>query len=181
MVRPRKRRMVNFEHQLRYFKPGDLKPGDLKPGDLKDDCFEEIVLTVDELEAMRLSFLENLSQTEAADCMCVHQSTFQRTLKKALEKVTEAFVYGKSVKIEGGNYSMPRRDGSGPEGKGPRVGGPGEGKNRGGRGRSMNRGGGMGSPETCICPACGYEVPHKPGVPCVEVKCEKCGTSMVRK
>ena len=49
---------------------------------------------------MRLSFLENLSQTEAAECMDVHQSTFQRTLKRALEKVTEAFVYGKSVKIE---------------------------------------------------------------------------------
>ena len=175
MVRPRKRKMVNFEHQLRHFKPGDFKEG----------CFEEIILTVDELEAMRLSFLENLSQTEAADCMYVHQSTFQRTLKRALEKVTEAFVYGKSVKIEGGNYSMPRKDGSGPEGKGPGVGGAGAGGNRGGRGRSMNRGGGMGggmgSPETCICPACGYEVPHKPGVPCVEVKCEKCGTSMVRK
>ena len=105
MVRPRKCKMVNFEHQLRHFKPGDLKEG----------CFEELTLTVDELESMRLSFLENLSQNEAADCMDIHQSTFQRTLRRALEKVTEAFVYGKSVKIEGGNYSMPGRSGSGPE------------------------------------------------------------------
>jgi uncharacterized protein len=174
MVRPRKCKMVNFEHQLRHFKPGDCKKG----------CFEEIVLTIDELEAMRLSFLENLSQIEGADCMGVHQSTFQRTLKRALEKVTEAFVYGKSVKIEGGNYCMPRRDGSGPEGKGHGIDrGPREGGNLGGRCRNRGGGigGGMGSPETCICPECGYEVSHKQGVPCVEVKCEKCGTSMVRK
>ena len=104
--------MVSFEHQLRHFKPEDFKEG----------CFEEIALTVDELEAMRLSFLENLSQIEAADCMDVHQSTFQRTLKRALEKVTEAFVYGKSIKIEGGDYRMPGGDGSGPAGEGPGVG-----------------------------------------------------------
>jgi uncharacterized protein len=62
MVRPRKRKMVNFEHHLRHFKPANFEEG----------SFEEIVLTVDELEAMRLSFLENLSQIEAAVCMDVH-------------------------------------------------------------------------------------------------------------
>jgi uncharacterized protein len=167
MVRPRKSKMVSFEHQLRHFKPVDFKEG----------CFEEIALTVDELEAMRLSFLENLSQIEAADCMDVHQSTFQRTLKRALEKVTEALVYGKSLKIEGGNYKMPGGDGSGPEGKGPGVD-----RIQGGRKRCGNRVGGPGGHKgTCICPECGHEVPHKPGVSCIEVECEKCGTSMVRK
>ncbi|MHC1756048.1 MAG: DUF134 domain-containing protein [Methanosarcina sp.] len=153
--------MVNFEHQLRHFKPGNFE----------ESTFAEIVLTVDELEAMRLSFLENLSQIEAAVCMDVHQSTFQRTLKRALEKVTEAFVYGKSVKIEGGDYRMPGGDGSGPV----------MGKSRGGRGQCRSRGGAGGPEGTCICPECGYEAPHKPGVPCIEMKCEKCGTSMVRK
>ncbi|MCC4769741.1 DUF134 domain-containing protein [Methanosarcina sp. DH2] len=160
-MRPRKRKMVNFEHHLRHFKPENFEEG----------SFEEIVLTVDELEAMRLSFLENLSQIEAAVCMDVHQSTFQRTLKRALEKVTEAFVYGKSVKIEGGDYRMPGGDGSG----------PGVGKSRKGRGQCRSRGGTGGPEGTCICPECGYEVPHKSGVPCIEVKCEKCGASMVRK
>jgi uncharacterized protein len=171
MVRPRKCKMVNFEHKLRHFKPGDIEEG----------CTEEIILTIEELEAMRLSFLENLSQNEAADGMDIHQSTFQRTLRRALEKVTEAFVYGKSVKIEGGNYIMPGRSGSGPEDTEPGTGRCGAGKGRGGRGQSMNRGGGRGGPETCVCSQCGHEMPHTPGVPCTQVKCEKCGTSMTRK
>ncbi len=154
--------MVSFEHHLRHFKPEDCK----------ESNFGEIVLTVDELEAMRLSFLENLFQIEAAERMGVHQSTFQRALRRALEKITEAFIYGKSIKIEGGNYRMPGKDGIGPVGNGPGV----------GRGRGRNRGGGNSGPEgTCKCPKCEHEIPHKPGVPCIEMKCEKCGTSMVRK
>src|SRR5574344_542927 len=106
MVRPRKRKLVNFEHQMRHFKPGDLEEDNLEK-----DCLKEVVLTVDELETMRLSFLENLSQTEGAICMDIHQSTFQRTLKRALVKITDALVYGKSVRIEGGDYRMPGGDG----------------------------------------------------------------------
>lgn len=165
MVRPRKRKMVNFKHQLRHFRPENFEEG----------SSDGVVLTVDELEAMRLSFLENLSQTEAAVCMDIHQSTFQRTLRRALEKVTEAFVYGKSVKIEGGDYRMPGGDGSGPEGKRPGV------VSRGGKRQCRSRGGTGGPEGTCICPQCGYEVPHRAGVPCIEMKCEKCGTQMVRK
>lgn len=164
-MRPRKRRMVDFEHPERQFRP--FSP--------ESEISEEILLTIDELEAMRLSFLENLSQTEAAARMEIHQSTFQRALKKALEKVTDALVHGKAIRIEGGDYRMPRGDGTGPAGQGPAGGGR-------GRGQGKGRGGRFGGPEgNCICTACGYETPHTPGVSCSQVKCEKCGSPMVRK
>ncbi|OQX86334.1 MAG: ferredoxin [Candidatus Latescibacteria bacterium 4484_7] len=44
---------------------------------------------------------------------------------------------------------------------------------------SMSRGG-MGSGGNCICPRCGYKQPHRPGVPCREEKCPKCGAKMLR-
>ncbi len=162
MVRPRKRRMVTFEHGLRYFKP---------EGDSSEPP-EEVRLTIDELETMRLSHLEKLNQSDAAARMQIHQSTFQRTLKRALEKITDAFVNGKAIRIEGGDYRMVGGDGTGPAGKGPGVGG------RKGRGC----GGRFGGPEgNCVCSVCGHEAPHTPGVPCIQMKCEKCGSPMVRK
>lgn len=165
IMRPRKRRMVDFEHSARQFRP--LSP--------EGQISEEVLLTIDELEAMRLSFLENLSQGEAAVRMEVHQSTFQRALKKALEKVTDALVYGKAIRIEGGDYRMPEGDGTGPSGQGP-VGG------RRSRGQGRGQGGRFGGPEgNCVCTACGHETPHTPGVYCSQVKCEKCGSPMVRK
>ena len=131
-MRPRKRRMVNFNYSEMQFKPDE-------PEGSENKIFEEIRLGIDELETMRLSFLEALSQEEAAIRMEIHQSTFQRTLKKALEKVTDALVYGKKIRIEGGDYKMPGRDGTGPAGNGPNM----------GRGRGKGRGKGKGKGKGC--------------------------------
>ena len=65
-----------------------------------------------------------------------------------------------------------------PQGKGSGAGG-GAGRG-GGKGRGMGGGRGMGPGGNCVCPNCGEKVPHERGVPCFEVKCPKCGTTMTR-
>ena len=111
MVRPRKCRRVNFEPEITYFKPQGVPLRKL----------EEVVLTKDELECLRLSELENLSQLQSAELMEIHQSTFQRTLTRAREKISDALVNGKAIKIHGGEI-MPNGDRTGPQGKGPKTG-----------------------------------------------------------
>lgn len=159
--------MVDFKHSLRHFKPEGSS----------QETPEEVRLSIDELEAMRLSYLEKLSQGDAAARMQIHQSTFQRTLRRTLEKISDAFVNGKAIRIEGGDYRMPGGDGTGPAGKGPGVGGR-KGKDRC---ESLEEEASGGPAGACVCPECGHEIPHQSGVPCREEKCEKCGTPMARK
>ncbi len=83
---------------------------------------KEIELTFDELESVRLSDVEKLSQLEAAEKMQIHQSTFQRNLARAREKIANALINGQAIKIHGGAYKMPKGDRTGPEGKGSRTG-----------------------------------------------------------
>lgn len=39
---------------------------------------------------------------------------------------------------------------------------------------------GFGLGGECICPNCGYTMPHKRGVPCAERTCPECGAQMIR-
>ena len=70
---------------------------------------QESILTVDELEAVRLSDQEGKDQTDAAKSMGVSQPTFQRIYVSARKKIADALVNGKALKIEGGNYSFRGR------------------------------------------------------------------------
>ena len=60
---------------------------------------DEIALSAEELEAMRLKNMKNLDQIEAAEKMHTSQSTFQRILSSAYKKVTMALVEGKAIKV----------------------------------------------------------------------------------
>lgn len=60
-----------------------------------------------------------------------------------------------------------------------RGGGRGSGSG-GGRGLGGGTRPGSGVGGVCVCPKCGHEVPHQVGVPCYNVKCPKCGATMVR-
>ncbi len=89
---------------------------------------------------------------------------------------------------------MPRGDGTGPTGGGPRtgrgMGGMGQGRGGGGGGAGAGSGQGgrgrMGGPlaagpaGTCVCPSCGHIQPHQRGAPCTGVACPKCGAMMTR-
>jgi len=75
------------------------------------DELQEVVLAVDEFEALRLKDLEGLEQTECACKMGISQPTFHRLLAEARRKVADAIVNGRALRIGGGNYRCRRRRG----------------------------------------------------------------------
>ncbi|MCE1229973.1 MAG: DUF134 domain-containing protein [Firmicutes bacterium] len=82
-----------------------------KPRAVPLSALEEVGLTVEELEALRLAHKEGLYQREAAARMGVSRATFGRVLDMAHRKVTKALVEGCALRIEGGVFRTP-----GPEG-----------------------------------------------------------------
>ena len=69
-------------------------------------ALEEVILTVDEFEAIRLADLEGSYQEQAAEKMNVSRQTFGRIIDSAHRKVAEVLVKGKALKIEGGEFEM---------------------------------------------------------------------------
>jgi predicted DNA-binding protein (UPF0251 family) len=70
------------------------------------EVLEEVRLSVDELEALRLKDLMRLEQEEAAQQMGVSRQTFQRMIEDAHQKVAESLVKGKALTISGGDYQL---------------------------------------------------------------------------
>ena len=94
MVRPKNCRMVGAMPERTYFKPRGIPL----------NLLQEIILNIDEFEALRLADLENFYQEQAAEKMGVSRQTFGRIIKSARKKVTAALVQGKALRIEGGTY-----------------------------------------------------------------------------
>ena len=61
---------------------------------------EEISITMDELEAIRLADYEGLYQENAASKMKISRQTFGRILYEAHRKIAECLIKGKALKIE---------------------------------------------------------------------------------
>jgi predicted DNA-binding protein (UPF0251 family)/predicted Fe-Mo cluster-binding NifX family protein len=99
MPRPRCISNIGFLPQVTYFKPAGIRMGDI----------EEVVLHHDELEAIRLKDLLGIPQEEAAVQMNVSQPTFHRLLLSAHEKMAQAVINGKALRIEGGNVTIDER------------------------------------------------------------------------
>ena len=96
MPRPHKPRRVSTMPRHTYFKPTGI------PMPLLD----EVVLTVDEIEAIRLKDLEKLEQQECAARMNIAQSTLQRILVSAREKIARSLIEGKAMRIQGGPFAL---------------------------------------------------------------------------
>ena len=60
---------------------------------------EEVVLNLDEFEAMRLCDHENLSQIEAGGKMHVSRATIQRLLSSGRYKLLDALLCSRAIKI----------------------------------------------------------------------------------
>jgi predicted DNA-binding protein (UPF0251 family) len=54
---------------------------------------------LDEYEALRLSDIEKLTMQQWAEKMTISSATFNRLVQSAHEKITNALVYGKVIRI----------------------------------------------------------------------------------
>lgn len=95
MPRPRKCRMVGFVPDNKCFYP-------------QVENLIEVVLSIEEVEAIRLSDYLEMEQDKAALSMNVSRGTFQRMINSARMKIADAFVNGKTIRIEGGLYEISK-------------------------------------------------------------------------
>jgi uncharacterized protein len=99
MTRPKCCRIVGSLPTVEYFKPRGIPLIDL----------EEVVLTVDEYETLKLADYEQLYQEQAAEKMQVSRQTFGRIILSAHYKLADALIHGKALKIEGGEFAIKKR------------------------------------------------------------------------
>ncbi len=142
MARPPKERRVEYIPEVKFFKPAGIPMREIN----------EVSLSFEEVEAIRLKDRESLTQEEAAQKMEVSRPTFQRVLTAAREKIAEALIQGKALRFEGGDYRLARRhfccSTCGNEFDLPY------------RHRHRNRGSGNNSIDV-KCPSCGKDVNYK--------------------
>ena len=125
-----------------------------KPRGILLSTLDEVVPKVEELEVTKLKDLKGIDQEECAKKMKISRGTFQRVLNSTKKKIADALVNGKAIRIDGSNYKMPII------------------------GRGFGRR--AGPPSFCVCPACGNQQPKVAGLPYSQMKCNICGSLMVR-
>ncbi|MGI6033026.1 MAG: DUF134 domain-containing protein [Coriobacteriales bacterium] len=89
MPRPQKKRTIYQLPPCRVF--------------VAEHASDAVLLTLDELEAVRLMDQEGLDQAECAKRLNVARSTAQNIIREAHRKIADALVNGKTIKIGGGN------------------------------------------------------------------------------
>ena len=92
MARPQKCRRISCDPRAACFKPRGIPVRRL----------EQVHLTLDELEAIRLADLEGMYQEQAASKMSISRQTFGNIIISAHKKIADALLNAKALKIEGG-------------------------------------------------------------------------------
>ncbi|RMD50729.1 DUF134 domain-containing protein [Candidatus Parcubacteria bacterium] len=88
--RPRAWRRIRFRPEATMFKPIGIPARAL----------ETVILSLEEMEAIRLTQYQELTQQEAALQMQTSQSTVQRLLSQANKKIAKALIEGKAIIIQ---------------------------------------------------------------------------------
>ncbi|HWQ75013.1 MAG TPA: DUF134 domain-containing protein [Syntrophomonas sp.] len=90
------------------------------PLDSREDRENEVNMTVDEYESIRLIDLDGFTQEECAAQMNISRTTVQGIYDSARKKLAESLVGGKVLFIEGGEYRLCDGQGRGCGGAGCR-------------------------------------------------------------
>jgi len=96
MSRPRKTRKICYPPKMKGFKPFGLPMCEI----------ENVKLTFEEYESIKLINYEMLSQDQASEQMNISRPTFTRLYNKALKSIAKAFVEGNAIIFEGGDYEL---------------------------------------------------------------------------
>lgn len=176
MPRPRRKRTIATPPVMEGFKPFGIPMNDLEP----------VILLFEEYESIRLADYEGLNHEQASVRMNVSRATFTRIYEQARRNIARAFIEGKAIFIEGGDYhtddfwyrcggcmkltisAEPVQICNYCQSKNIRLLNKKE---------TMNP---MGPGGNCICVHCGTRVPHIQGQPCKERDCPQCGKKMMR-
>ncbi len=94
MARPKKSRKVCTPPQMKGYRPFGIPMCDI----------ETVRLTFEEYESLKIVEYDRLSQDEGAKQMHISRPTFTRIYNKALKTIAKAFVEGKAIEIDGGDY-----------------------------------------------------------------------------
>lgn len=89
MSRPRLCRNITQDPNVTFYKPVGIPI----------QSIEVVKITHEEWEALRLKHEKKLNQIEAAKQMHTSQSTFQRIITTAQEKIGSAIIQGKGIEI----------------------------------------------------------------------------------
>jgi uncharacterized protein len=178
MPRPRRKRNVTLPPLMEGFKPFGVPISELEP----------VILLFEEYEALRLLDYIGMTQLEAALEINVSRPTLTRIYEKARRTIAEAFVEGKAIFIEGGDYHTDEfwhrceachkllisehEIFSCSYCKSDKI-------------RALSKKAielNFQQPETgfCICLHCTTKMRHQPGIPCWQSACPQCGRKMIR-